>query len=231
MSSPNGTRPIVVLTSQPRHVASRFVCCHTEGEQYVSLDTSDILNVENYDDNAIFEVVRVLPDDGALPFGISGALEDWDDFEHWPTPPEAKALFTEARREAPKTPQADVSGLQPRAAVLHEARESAPETPRHGAQVPPRPDQQVLAASAQSLQAIGSVRQGSSGAIVSTPQSGGGLEALSRALQSGHANTQVDPATESQDDGRVDLRVFLPFMKTLVHAFVLFATSPRFPPL
>jgi hypothetical protein len=30
--------------------------------------------VENYDHNAIFEVVRVLPDDGALPLGISGAL-------------------------------------------------------------------------------------------------------------------------------------------------------------
>ena len=100
MSFPAGTRLIVVTKAEPDHVVSRFVCHSIDQERYVTLDTSGSLVVEDYDDDSMYQVVRVLPDDGTLPFGISGNLEDWDDFVAWPTESEGKALFTEARRHA-----------------------------------------------------------------------------------------------------------------------------------
>jgi hypothetical protein len=196
----NGTRLIVVTNASPDHVASRFVCHHVAAEQYVCLDSSGELIAEDYDDQGLFAVVRILPDDGTLPFGVAGVLEDWDDFDVWPTDAEGRALFAEAARLAKKLkpPAADyqhqqtreqqVRGLEPRKAL---GRGGSPFD-----QPFPSP-----------VSHAGGLLASDGGNIVPAPQPGGGLAALSRALQDKVPAFQSSEADPGADSSRVDLRV------------------------
>ena len=190
MAFANGSRLIVIKQATPDHVASRFVCHHIVAEQYISLTPSGELIAEDYDDEGEFSVIRILPDDGALPFGVTGTLEDWDDFDSWPTEPEGRALFIEAARLSKKLRSSGDS--QTRKAVGDQTPRGL--EPRQGV---------VPAASAPT----GGLPAGDSGSIVPAPQAVGGLEKLSRALQDKVPAAQSGDNNSSSDSTRVDLRV------------------------